>query len=157
MTPDDLRIVERTWSELRRRRDPLLAGLTRRFEAAAPAPIPPAVRASWLVGAVEELVGLLSAPSRLAARARRLGETWPDPLAAPSFGVDGHAWMAAAGACLPNWSERTEAAWRQAWHLLSDVLVTETLSPFPGEGRPGEGGLRMFPEPQITTNEGPLL
>jgi hypothetical protein len=157
MTPDDLSIVERCWAELRCRRAPLLAGLTRRFEAAAPSPIPPAVRAGWLVGAVDELVGLLSAPSRLAARARRLGETWPDPLAAPSFGIDGRAWMAAAGECLPNWSERTEAAWRQAWHLLSDVLATETLSPFTDEGRPGEDALRMFAVPQTTTNEGPLL
>jgi hypothetical protein len=156
VTPDDLSTVERCWAELRRRRAPLLAGLTRRFEAAAPSPIPPAVRAGWLVCAVDELVCLLSAPSRLAARARSLGETWPDPLAAPSFDVDGRAWMRAAGECLPSWSARTEAAWRQAWHLLSDVLAVEALSPFTDEGRSGEGGLRTLPGSHTTTNQGPV-
>jgi hypothetical protein len=130
MTPDDLTTVQRTWSQLRRRRDALVAALTRRFDAVGPSPIAPPIRARWLVGAVEELVGLLSAPSDLATRARDLGETWPDPLTAPCFGIEGRAWMGAAGECLPTWSAHTEAAWRQAWLLLSDVLAAETLSPF---------------------------
>lgn len=130
MTPDDLSVVERSWSVLRYRRDLLLAGLTRRFEATAPWPIAPAWRAGWLVVAVEDLVGLLAAPSRLAARAHALGETWPDPLTAPCFRIEGSAWIEAAGECLPTWCDATEAAWRQAWLLLSDVLAAEALSPF---------------------------
>ncbi|MGD9701214.1 MAG: hypothetical protein AB7Q42_12665 [Acidimicrobiia bacterium] len=134
MSPDDLSSVERSWSELRGRRAPLLAGLTSRFvalgEHAAPTPEAAGVRAHWLLAAVEELVGLLSAPSHLEARARELGERWPDPLTAPSYGVDGCAWMGAAGECLPTWSQRTETAWKQAWLLLSDVLAAEALSPF---------------------------
>ncbi len=130
MSPDDLTTVQRSWSELRRGRDPLLAALTRCFEAAPISSLPADVRAAWLLDAVEELVGLLSAPSRLAERARVLGETWPDPLIAPSFAIEGRAWMGAACECLPTWSDRTEVAWRQAWLLLSDVLAAESLSPF---------------------------
>jgi hypothetical protein len=130
MTPDDLSAVQRSWSELRRRRAPLLAALARRFDGAASSRGAAAVRAGWLLAAVEELVGLLSSPSQLAERARDLGETWPDPLIAPSYAIDGRAWMGAAGECLATWSDRTEDAWRQAWLLLSDVLAAETLSPF---------------------------
>ena len=130
MSPDDLTTVQRSWSELRRGRDPLLAALTRCLDAAPISSLPADVRAAWLLDAVEELVGLLSAPSRLAERARVLGETWPDPLIAPSFATEGRAWMGAARECLPTWSERTEVAWRQAWLLLSDVLAAESLSPF---------------------------
>jgi hypothetical protein len=95
-------------------------------------------RAGWLLSAVEDLVGLLPAPSRLAARARELGDTWPDPLNAPSFGVEGIAWMQAADDCLPTWTARTEAAWRQAWLLLSEVLAAETLSPFSDRPEPDQ-------------------
>jgi len=130
MTPDDLVTVERSWLELRRRRALLLAELTRRFDAAPASTAPAAVRAAWLLGAVEELVGLLPAPSHLAARARDLGGTWPDPRTAPCFAVEGRAWMGAACECQPGWTDRTEAAWRQAWLLLSDVLAAEALSPF---------------------------
>ena len=130
MSPDDLSAVQRSWSELRLRRDPLAAALSRRFEEAPISSLAANVRAAWLLDAVQELVGLLSAPSRLAERARILGETWPDPLIAPSYAIEGRAWMGAAYECLPTWSERTEGAWRQAWLLLSDVLAAESLSPF---------------------------
>jgi hypothetical protein len=87
-------------------------------------------RARWLLSAVEQLVDLLPAPSLLADRARDLGATWPDPCTAPCFAIEGSAWMGAARDCAPTWTESTEAAWRQAWFLLSDVLAAETLSPF---------------------------
>lgn len=140
MTPDDLSSVERTWSELRCRRDPLLAELTRRFQSGIASGLPADVRAAWLLSAVDELVGLLSVPSRLAERARDLGETWPDPLTAPCFAVEGQAWMGAAGECLASWTPENEAAWRQAWLLLSDVLAAETLSPFADVPRPDAAG-----------------
>ncbi len=130
MSPDDLSTVQRSWSELRHRREPLLAGLTHRFDVAPASPLAAAVRAAWLLDAVEELVGLLSAPSALAEHARALGPTWPHPLVAPSFAIEGRTWLGAARECLPTWSERTESAWRQAWLLLSDVLAAEALSPF---------------------------
>jgi hypothetical protein len=129
MTPEDVCTVQRSWSELRRRQAPLLAGLTRRFDA-APSSVAGANRASWLVGAVDDLVDLLPAPSRLATRARALGETWPDGCRAPSFSREGRAWMATAAECLPTWTEAIESAWRQAWFLLSEVLAAELLSPF---------------------------
>jgi hypothetical protein len=138
LTPDDVSTVQRSWAELRRERAAILAGLTRRFEAVAASPTAAAGRAVWLVSAVEDLVGLLSAPSRLAACARDLGETWPDPLKAPSFAVEGVAWMRAADDCLATWTERTEAAWRQAWLLLSEVLAAETLSPFSDRAEPDQ-------------------
>jgi hypothetical protein len=134
MTPDDLSTVQGSWSELSGRRALLVAALVHRFER-APSAIAATQRAVWLFDAVAELVSLLCTPSGLAERARALGETWPDPLTAPSFAIEGRAWMAAAGECLPSWSEHTEAAWRQAWSLLSDVLATEALSPFADPSR----------------------
>jgi hypothetical protein len=130
MTPDDVRVVERSWSELRPRRSALVVGLAGVLEAEAPSEIRADVRAAWLVDAVDELVGLLPTPSRLAVRARDLGVTWPDPLTAPSYRVEGRGWIQAAAGCVPTWSARTEAAWRHAWLLLSDVLAAEMLSPF---------------------------
>ena len=108
MTPDDLDTVDRSWSELRRRRARLFEELTDRF-AAAPSPPGAALRAEWLLCAVEELVGLLTAPSQLAVRARDIGTTWPDPLTAPCYALEGRAWMDASRACLPTWSVRTES------------------------------------------------
>jgi hypothetical protein len=130
VTLDDLHAVQRSWAQLRRQRSALRTALTGRFEANGAAPAEAEFRARWLLSAVQELVGLLSAPSCLAVRARDLGETWPDPLNAPSFAIDGRAWLAAADECLPTWSEATADAWRQAWLLLSDVLAAEALSPF---------------------------
>lgn len=139
VTPDDLRTVQRSWSQLQPRCDALLDVLAHRFEAAGPSVILPDDRARWLYTAVDELVDLLAMPSRLAESARSIGATWPDPLTAPSFATEGRAWLAAAGACLPSWSEDTADAWKQAWLLLSDVLAAEVLSPFvdvPPEGTP---------------------
>jgi hypothetical protein len=103
--------------------------LTHRFALVA-SPIPPEVHAAWLVEAVEELVGLLATPTQLATEARRLGATWPDPLSAPTFRVEGQAWLAAVDVCLGDGSDQTAEAWKEAWFLLSDVLATEALSPF---------------------------
>jgi hypothetical protein len=130
MTPEDLRTVQRTWSQLRLLRAPLLTALALRFDAVEHSMPEAERRATWLVDAVEDLVGLLATPSRLADHARVLGESWPDPLTAPCFAVEGRAWLDAASDCLPTWSERAEASWRQAWLLLSDVLAVEALSPF---------------------------
>lgn len=130
MTPEDLSAVQGSWTEFIRVRGPLLAALSRHFEPVAQSPTAAAHRASWLFCAVEDLVGLLAAPSRLAARARDLGDTWPDPLTAPSFAIEGRAWMRAAAECVASWSQDLEASWRQAWLLLSDALAAETLSPF---------------------------
>ena len=135
MTPDDLVTVERSWAELRTAAAPP-AGRPHPAVRGRRAPgLPAGRRAEWLLSAVEALVGLLSAPSRLAACARDVGKTWPDPRTAPSFGVEGRAWMGAARECLAGWSDRTEAAWCQAWLLLSEVLAAEALSPFCDECR----------------------
>jgi hypothetical protein len=130
MTPDDVSTVQRSWAELRRRRSTLIVELARLYEHGDSASLLPDLRAAWLCEAVDELAGLLPVPSVLAARARDLIESWPEPLTAPCFEVDGKAWMAAAAACSPRWTPATEAAWRQAWLLLSDELAAETLSPF---------------------------
>jgi hypothetical protein len=130
MTPDDLAAVHRSWAELRRTRLALQRALTRQYEQAPASPLPADERAEWLIYAVSVLVDLLPVPSRLADRARALGEAWPDPLVAPSFAIEGRAWLAAAAECQPCWSPAVETAWRQAWLLLSDVLAAESLSPF---------------------------
>lgn len=135
MTPEDLSTVQSSWTEFLAVRAPLLVALSRQFHAVAPTPIAAEERAGWLFCAVADLVDLLAAPSRLAERARYLGDTWPDPLSAPSFAIDGRAWMQAGGECIAGWSHDVEASWRQAWLLLSDVLAAETLSPFAGGPR----------------------
>lgn len=130
MTPEDLMIVQDSWGEFFEHCSPISAALASQFQAVAGSPSAAEQRADWLFSAVEQLVGLLSAPSSLAEAARAVGETWPDPQTTPTFAIEGRAWMTAAGTCLTTWSARTEAAWRQAWFLLSEVLAAETLSPF---------------------------
>ena len=130
MTPDDLAAVQRSWAELDRKRLALQRALTSQYELAAASPVPADERAEWLLYAVSVLVDLLPVPSRLAHRARTLGQTWPDPLVAPSFANEGRAWLGAAAQCQPSWTPSVETAWRQAWLLLSDVLAAEALSPF---------------------------
>lgn len=136
MSPEDVAVVGRSWAELRLRRDDLVDQLTASFRAVVPADAAHA-RARWLTDAVTELVGLLAAPSQLGLRARRLAEAWPDPCSAPSFRIDGQAWMCAAREVSPAWTVRAERAWRQAWLLLSDVLAEESLSPFADPPRGG--------------------
>jgi hypothetical protein len=134
VTPEDLAAVAASWADLCEHRVPLLATLTAHFETLGSevvcSTMEPASRARWLLVAVEQLVGLLVAPSLLADAARDVGASWPDRLTAPSFRVEGRAWLTAGRQCLPTWSPRTEQAWRHAWLLLSEVLAAETLSPF---------------------------
>lgn len=131
MTPDDVRTVQQSWAELRRVRTSMITELTRRYDAAAsPSSLLPDLRAAWLFVAVDELVDLLPAPSVLAGHARKLIGSWPEPLSAPCYAVDGSAFMAAAAACAPRWTPTAESAWRQAWLLLADELAAEALSPF---------------------------
>jgi hypothetical protein len=118
----------------------MLTGLAGRFEPLSASAAAAALRAQWLVDATEALVGLLAIPSQLSDRARALGETWPDPLTAPSYAVEGEAWLATAKECVPNWSPRLDEAWRQGWRLLSEVLAAEALAPFQSAGAEGRGG-----------------
>ena len=129
MTPDDVVVVERSWDQLRLRRDDLADRLAESF-CAVRLPATAQRRAFWLVDSVAELVGLLTAPSQLGRRARQLFATWPDPGSSPSFRVDGQAWISAARDVCPTWTDSVEDAWRHAWLLLSDVLADEALSPF---------------------------
>jgi hypothetical protein len=133
MTPEELRLVQDSWRQVLLEREAVQAVLTRRFRQVVATSKDAAERACWLFRAVEELVELLPAPSRLEQHARHLGDTWPDPVVAPSFAIDGQAWMFAAASCVPGWTPGVERAWRQAWLLLSEVLAAETLSPFAGE------------------------
>src|SRR4051794_16482195 len=102
MTPEELGLVQGSWRHVLRERDAVQAELTRRFRGAFPTSKAAAERACWLFRAVEELVELLPSPSRLEQHARHVGDTWPDPLVAPSYAIDGRAWMAAAAACVPG-------------------------------------------------------
>ncbi|HEY1282467.1 MAG TPA: hypothetical protein VGF22_22485 [Acidimicrobiales bacterium] len=135
MSPDDLAAVDRSWVGLQGRREPLLAQLEACFAAVEPSGLA-APCARWLVDAVDELVGLLTAPSRLGERARQLAETWPVTGRPPTFAVEGRAWMAAAREVCPSWSAHIELAWQRAWLLLSEELAEESLSPFAAEAAP---------------------
>jgi hypothetical protein len=123
--------VRRTAAQLDARRDALLSELER---ALTDAGVERADRrARWLVECIPELVELLAIPSRLCLRARELAARWPDAGPAPSYHIDGHAWIVSAGALAPAWTRRTETAWSHAWLLLSDVLAEQVASPF-GDG-----------------------
>ena len=129
MSPDDLAAVDRSWVGLQERREPLVAQLEASFAAVEPSGLAGPC-AQWLVEAVDELVGLLTAPSRLGASARQLAETWPVSGRAPTFAVEGRVWMGAAREVCPAWTAQIELAWQRAWLLLSEELAEESLSPF---------------------------
>lgn len=144
MSPEDLATVERSWSELCTCRAALTDGLTDEFRSAGETAIDPPTRAAWLIDAVAALVGLLTAPSKLAEHARHLATTWPDETSSPTFRVEGQAWMGAAARVSDHWSDRVERAWLHAWLLLSEVLAAEALSPFADVSPtvPGPGAAR---------------
>jgi hypothetical protein len=131
MSPEDLAAVVDSWAELQLRREALADRLAASYGAVL-SPHTADQRARWLVNAVAELAGLLTAPSQLAARAREVAETLPQPSSTPTFVLDGNAWMIAAREVSASWSNCLEHAWRQAWLLLSEVLAIESLSPFAG-------------------------
>jgi hypothetical protein len=136
--PEDIATVERSVAELCRQGPALHDHLEASFRAAS-ATGDAAHRARWLVNAVAELAALLAVPSRLEVCARGIAQTVPEGGPAPTFGVEGRAWMQAARDLCPNWSESTEAAWHHAWLLLSNVLDNESLSPFADPPRPATG------------------
>lgn len=131
MSPEDLALVGETWTELQHCRREIVASLGESYGAVLADEVAEQ-RARWLVDAVSQLVNLLSAPSQLADRARQLAQSLPGSVTAPTFVLDGNAWMIAARETCPTWTDRCEHAWRQAWVLLSDVVANESLSPFAG-------------------------
>ena len=146
VTPDHVAAVERSWADLGHRRFELVTQLQACFEHGGHVELAE-IRARWLVDAVTELVGQLSEPSCLAEHARQRASTWPVAGSAPSFAVDGQAWMTAGRATCPTWTAATETAWRHAWLLLSEELAEESLSPFAGQStaKPDRsGGVRLW-------------
>jgi hypothetical protein len=134
MTPDDLVMVRRSWTELRRRR----ALFLERFEAALGSIGDPATAgddARRLVRAADELLDTLATPSDLASRARALAGEWPATTKLPRAGVEGVAWRCAASETCTAWSGADDAAWHRAWLLLAEVLAEDSLAPF-GEPAP---------------------
>ena len=131
MTPDDLTMVRRSWTELRRRRVLFL----QRLEAALGSTEEPATageRARRLVDAADELLDSLATPSDLAGRARAIAAVWPAAVPLPRLDIDGVAWRRAASEVCPTCSAADDAAWRRAWLLLADVLAEDSLAPFDG-------------------------
>jgi hypothetical protein len=127
--PEDIATVERSVALLCAQ-GPILYDHLETSLRAAGATGDTAGRARWLVSSVVELAALLAVPSRLERRARGLADTVPEGAPAPTFRVEGRAWMHAARELCPGWSARTEEAWHHAWLLLSNVLDNESLSPF---------------------------
>jgi hypothetical protein len=137
VSPEELATVERSWVDLRRRKADLLehvAGSLGGFDDNGWSELA-GERARWLTAAVDELVGMLSCPSRLASRARELARSWPVTGTMPCFAVEGRAWMAAVQDLGVECNELVVTAWHHAWLLLSEVLVDEALSPFAGRRR----------------------
>jgi hypothetical protein len=131
MSPEELAIVCRSWTELQLMPDEIAARVAESY-ATTLDPSGAEKRARWLVAAVTELVGLLTSPSQLAERARQLAQSLPASTVAPTFKLDGTAWMRAASSVSQSWGPSSEHAWRRAWLLLSDALANESLSPFSG-------------------------
>lgn len=140
MRPEDITAVQGSWTELRRSTAAMRTGMAGRFEALTGSAAAATVRAQWMIDATESLVGLLAVPSALTERAQALGGSWPDPLTAPSFAVDGRAWIETARDVHPGWTPQVEAAWREGWRLLSEVLAAESLAPFQTAGADERGG-----------------
>jgi hypothetical protein len=136
MSPEELASVCESWTELQHRRPEIVTSLGEMYGAVMSEAVA-ADRARWLVDAVSELVTLLTAPSQLGDRARELAQCLPGAETAPTFVLDGSAWMIAARDACSTWTDASEHAWRQAWLLLSDVLANESLSPFAGPGIAG--------------------
>ena len=137
MTPDDVLVVERSWAQLRLRRDDLVDRLAVSFSAVRP-PATAHRRACWLVDSVAELVDLLTAPSQLGRRARQLvrdmaGSGLVAELPRRRTGVD----QLRPATSAQRGPISAEHAWRHAWLLLSDVLAEEALSPFAGSSQRG--------------------
>ena len=128
MSPDDLAIVDRSWAELQPLRDSLVASLSASLPGCDLSQAD--ARARWLIDSVTDLVGLLRTPSELGAAARRRAATFPCAGSAPTFNVEGRAFLRAAASIGPSWSPSDGRAWRQAWLLLADVLAEQLLSPF---------------------------
>ena len=131
MSPEELALVCESWTELHQCRREIVSSLGESYGAVL-ARQTADERARWLIDTVSELVSLLSAPSQLADRARELAQSLPGSETAPTFVLDGNAWMVAARETCGAWTESCEHAWRQAWLLLSDVVANESLSPFAG-------------------------
>ena len=131
MTSDDLTMVRRSWTELRRCR----ALFLERLEAALGsigARATAGERAQRLVEAADELLDSLATPSDLAGRARAVAATWPPTMSLPRVDLDGVAWRRAVSEVCPTCSAADDAAWHRAWLLLSDVLAEDSLAPFGG-------------------------
>jgi len=131
MTPDDLLLVRRSWTQLRRRRRLFLE----RLEAVlgrCGEPASAGASACRLVEAADELLDSLATPSDLAGRARVLAAAWPSTTPLPRLGVEGLAWRQAAADVCPSWSPADDAAWHRAWLLLADILAEDALAPFDG-------------------------
>jgi hypothetical protein len=143
VSPEELATVERSWSDLRGRKTELVEHLADSLDVVdgGGAEGLTGARSRWLAGAVGELVGVLSSPSRLGARARELAQSWPVAGTMPCFAVEGRAWMGVVRDLGVTWNERIETAWHHAWLLLSEVLADEALSPFaePAARRRGAG------------------
>ena len=141
MSPEELATVERSWSDLRRRKSDVLEHVASSLDGIddeGPSELS-RDRARWLTAAVGELVGLLSCPSRLASRARELAQSWPVADTMPCFAVEGRAWMAAVHDVGAESNEHVETAWHHAWLLLSEELADEALSPFASPAAPRAG------------------
>lgn len=102
-----------SWAELRLHTEALADRLAASYRVALP-PQTAEQRARWLVVAVAELVGLLTAPSELAVRAPDVASTLPQPSSTPTFVLDGNAWMIAAREVSAGWSDCLEHSWRRA-------------------------------------------
>lgn len=147
MTPDDLVLVERSWTELRAHRPLLLERLAEALPADAHGGSADA-HARRLLDATAALVDLLATPSHLAAAARAIAVSW-GTAPTPRVDVDGVAWMRAAREVCPTWSSSDDVAWRRAWVLLADVLAEESLAPFAGPLDADLPALRPYVAPAV--------
>jgi hypothetical protein len=129
MTPDDLALVRRSWTELRRRRALFLERLEAVLGSLAE-PTTAGPRAGRLLEAADELLDSLATPSDLGGRARTLAAAWSPTTPLPRLEVEGLAWRRAASETCPSWSAADDAAWHRAWLLLADVLAEDGLAPF---------------------------
>jgi hypothetical protein len=131
MTPEDVVVVQRSWTRLVAQREAFAARLGAALAVQRGMAIGPP-HAARLLAIADELIPLLATPSALAARVGALVSTWPPGAPAPSVEVDADTWALVARDLLATWTPHDEVAWRRAWVLLVDVLAADCLAPFPG-------------------------
>ena len=127
MSPEQIGIVAGSWRMATGQRALLLGAMGERLGDCDGWPAD--ARALWLLDAVTALEPLLSRPAELAEAAAPIA-TCRRTCGRDNLVDEGDALLAGLDQVLGPLDERARRAWRQAWHLLAEIIAGMTLAPF---------------------------